>query len=101
MAWYQSYYASPAGLNKTKFAATTVYFFLFLNMIKLIPFALFGRFHVDQLLADLWMLPIIPLGVVIGYGIVKIMREKHYTRLIYLTLAMTSSLLVFKALTGT
>lgn len=96
----QMYFLSTK-LKKTQFAATTVYFFLFLNAIKLIPFTLFGRFSREQLIADLWMLPIIPVGVLIGYSIVKIMEEQQYLRFIYLTLSLTSALLVYKALTGT
>ncbi len=94
-------YFLPTGLAKTQFAATTVYFFLFLNAIKLIPFALLGRFSREQLVADLWMLPIIPIGVLLGYGIVRVMREQQYSRFIYLTLTLTSLLLVYKAVTGT
>ena len=93
-------YFLPTGLAKTQFAATTVYFFLFLNALKLIPFAVLGRFNREQLMADLWMLPIIPIGVLAGYAIVRIMQERHYRRFIYLTLALTSGLLVCKALVG-
>jgi len=94
-------YFLPTGLAKTQFAATTVYFFLFLNAIKLIPFALLGRFSKDQLVANLWLLPIIPVGVYLGYTFVRIMREQHYIRFIYITLTITSGLLVYRAITGT
>jgi len=94
-------YFLPTGLAKTQFAATTVYFFLFLNAIKLIPFTLLGRFSREQLIANLWMLPIIPVGVLIGYGIVRTMREQYYRGFIYLALSLTSGLLVYNALTMT
>ena len=93
-------YFLPTGLAKSQFAATTVYFFLFLNAIKLIPFALLGRFSKEQLVADLWRLPIIPFGVLIGDGLVKIMKEEQYIRFIYVTLALTSLLLIYRAVTG-
>ena len=93
-------YFLPTGLAKTQFAATTVYYFLFLNAIKLIPFSLLGRFNREQLMANLWMLPIIPAGVVIGYVIVKYMQERHYIRFIYITLTLTSLLLIYRALTS-
>ncbi len=92
-------YFLPTGLAKTQFAATTVYFFLFLNAIKLIPFTLLGRFNREQLMANLWMLPILPVGVLIGYGIVRTMQERYYKRFIYLALSLTSGLLVINALT--
>ncbi|MBE0585900.1 MAG: sulfite exporter TauE/SafE family protein, partial [Desulfofustis sp.] len=93
-------YFLPTGLAKTQFAATSVYFFLFLNTIKLVPFALLGRFSKEQLTANLWMMPILPVGVLIGYGIVRVMHERLYTRFIYLTLVLTSILLIYRALTG-
>lgn len=94
-------YFLGTGLRKTAFAATTVYFFLFLNALKLIPFALLGRFSKEQLMADLWMLPVIPVGVLLGYAIVRIMQERQYTYFIYFTLSVTSVMLIYKALTGT
>ncbi len=93
-------YFLRTGLAKTQFAATTIYFFLFLNAIKLIPFTLLGRFSREQLIVDLKMLPLIPVGVFIGYFIVRIMQEKHYTGFIYTTLFLTSSILVYRAVTG-
>lgn len=93
-------YFLPTGLAKMPFAATTVYYFLFLNLIKLLPFAAFGRFSSEQLKADLLMLPVIPVGVLAGYGLVKVMRERFYSRFIHLTLCLTSALLVYRALTG-
>jgi len=94
-------YFLPTGLAKTQFAATTVYFFLFLNAIKLIPFTLLGRFNREQLTANLWMLPVIPIGVLMGYAIVRTMREQYYKNFIYLALSLTSGLLVYNALTMT
>ena len=94
-------YFLTTGLKKTQFAATTVYFFLFLNAIKLVPFTLLGRFNREQLIGNLWMLPIIPIGVLIGYTIVRTMHEQHYKRFIYLALSLASGSLVYNALTMT
>ncbi len=93
-------YFLRTGLAKTQFAATTIYFFLFLNALKLIPFALLGRFSKEQLMVDLKMLPLIPIGVLTGYFIVRSMKENHYTSFIYTTLFLTSSVLVFRTITG-
>lgn len=89
-------YFLRTGLVKTQFAATTVYFFLFLNAVKLVPFAFLGRFSREQLMADLRLLPLIPAGVICGYLIVRWMKESHYTRFIYLTLLLTSLVLIIK-----
>lgn len=47
-----------------------------------------------------FMLPLIPVGVLIGYFIVRSMKEKHYTGVIYTTLFLTSSVLVYRAVTS-
>ena len=93
-------YFLPTGLAKTQFAATTVYFFLVLNAVKLIPFAMLGRFSKEQLTANLWLLPVIPAGVLLGYTIVRFMKKQQYIRFIYFSLTVTSALLVYRALTG-
>lgn len=90
-------YFLPTGLNKKAFAGTTVYFFLILNSVKLIPFALLGRFDKQQLTGSLWFLPIIPVGVISGYMLVKLMKQKQYTHFIHITLAITSVILIIKA----
>lgn len=91
-------YFLGTGLHKTQFAATTIYYFIFLNAVKLIPFTMLGRFTKEQLICDAKMLPLIPVGVLLGYFIVRIMKEEHYTRFIYITLFLTSSLLIYRSL---
>lgn len=93
-------YLLPTGLKKNRFAATSVYFFFFLNSIKLIPFALLGRFSKEQLVASIWILPVIPIGVLLGYFIVRIMREHYYIRFIYFSLSITSIFLIYRAITS-
>ena len=93
-------YFLPTGLAKTRFAATSVYFFFFLNTVKLLPFALLGRFSREQLMVSVWILPVIPIGVMLGYLIVRLMREHYYIRFIYLSLSITSVLLIYRAITG-
>lgn len=90
-------YFLPTKLSKKLFAGTTVYFFLILNAIKLIPFTLYGRFSGEQLLLNLYMLPLIPVGVFLGFYIVHKMRDDHYILFIQLTLAITSFVLVLKS----
>ncbi len=91
-------YLLPTRMAKTQFAATTIYYFIFLNYIKLIPFALLGRFSKTQLAVNLWMLPLIPAGVLLGYGIVRIMKQEHYILFIRVSLVLTSALLVYRAM---
>lgn len=91
-------YLLPCRLSKEIFAGTTVYFFLILNGVKLIPFAIFGRLNKEQILGNLWRLPLIPAGVLAGYTLVRIMKEKHYIQFIQFSLLTTSFLLIIKSL---
>jgi len=71
-----------------------------LNMIKLIPFGLLGRLQAPNLKLAAVMLPIVPVGVLAGYGIVRILKPRHYVGIIYVVLTLTSVLLIQKALVG-
>ncbi|TFG62890.1 MAG: sulfite exporter TauE/SafE family protein [Spirochaetales bacterium] len=91
----QMYYL-PQKLPKMQFAGTMTGYFFFINLVKLLPFALLGRFTMGNLMLGVWMLPVIPLGVGAGYLLVRLMKEKHYIYLIYAVLVLTSALLLKK-----
>jgi len=86
-------------LPKERFAATMVYFFLLLNLFKLIPFTFLGRFSSDQLLSQLWLIPLLPVGVVLGFQLVRRMPEQTYRQFINWTLLAASCILIWQSLT--
>lgn len=83
-------------LMKERFAATTIYFFLLLNVAKLVSFIGYGRLNKEQLLSELWMLPILPVGVLLGFYIVRVMPDNNYRPLANITLALSSLGLVWQ-----
>lgn len=91
-------YLLPQGLPKLVFAATTAAYFWFLNLAKMVPFAMLGRIHTGNLRLALLVLPVIPLGVGAGYLAVRIMKPKHYVGFIYAILFLTSVILIAKTL---
>jgi uncharacterized protein len=93
-------YFVPQQLGKLRLAGTMVAFFWGLNLIKLVPFGMLGRLEVGNLMLALWMAPVIPLGVGIGYGLVRILKEKYYVGLIYGALVITSGMLIHRAFAG-
>ncbi len=93
-------YLLPMQLPKLEFAATHAGFFLVLNLVKLGPFLAAGRITRAHAALGLALLPVIPLGVVAGYGLVHLTPAGHYRRFIYAVLAITSGLLLVKALAG-
>jgi hypothetical protein len=93
-------YLLPRRLPKLEFAGTNAMFFLLLNFIKLIPFAVLGRLDAATLKLGAAMLPVVPVGVLAGYGLVRVLKPAHYTGIIYGVLTITSVLLIGKGLSG-
>ncbi len=91
-------YLLPQQLEKKKFAGTSCAFFWMLNLIKLLPFAMFGRIQTENLKLGGVLLPVIPLGVAFGWWLTHKTEQKHYTILIYAVLLITSVTLILKAL---
>lgn len=90
-------YLLPQQLEKKKFAGTNCAFFWMLNLIKLIPFIWLGRIQPDNLKLGGVLLPVIPLGVAVGWWLTHKTNQKHYTALIYVVLLITSVTLILKA----
>jgi uncharacterized membrane protein YfcA len=91
-------YLLPQQLEKKKFAGTSCAFFWLLNLVKLVPFALLGRIQPENLKLGGVLLPVIPLGVALGWWLTHKTEQKHYTLLIYAVLLITSVTLILKAI---
>jgi len=89
-------YLLPQRLGKLEFAGTTAGFFLILNAVKLMPFATMGRLDRDKLMLLVPMLPVIPLGVLLGYVLVSVLKPQHYRMFIFTVLFGTSILLIIR-----
>jgi uncharacterized membrane protein YfcA len=88
----------PQKLPKMQFAATNCAYFFLLNLIKLVPFVFLGRIQPDHLKLGIVMLPVIPIGVLTGYGLVRFTRDRHYAAFIHAVLAITSVVLIINGL---
>ena len=91
-------YLLPQRLSKKQFAGTLAAYFFVLNLVKMVPFIALGRIRPEGLHLGLRILPVIPLGVAAGYGLVHVMKSKHYVVFIYAVLFVTSCLLIARAL---
>jgi uncharacterized membrane protein YfcA len=87
-------YLLPQKLPKKQYVATNGMFFLAINLVKLVPFAILGRITPRSLALGGVMVPVIPLGVLLGWWLAHKTRQEHYTLLIYAILLMTSVLLI-------
>lgn len=88
----------PQKLPKMQFAATNCAYFFLLNLIKLVPFVLLGRIQPEHLKLGFVLLPVIPVGVMAGYVLVRFTRDHHYAAFIHTVLAVTSVVLILSAL---
>ena len=81
-------------LTPVEFNATTVIFFLVLNLIKA-PFYYFaGLLDFNRLLQIMWVLPLIPLGVWAGLWSSRRIDKKIFEKAILALLVLTGVLLV-------
>jgi uncharacterized membrane protein YfcA len=61
-----SIYLLPLRLDKTIVVGTSALFFAIVNALKLIPYALLGQLHFENLKVSLILLPVAPIGVLLG-----------------------------------
>lgn len=92
-------YFLPQGLNKMALAASMAGFFFILNLVKVIPYFFSGQFTREGLFLCTLMLPVIPVGVAVGYTGVRLMKGETYRAFIYSILFCTSCLLIYRSLT--
>ena len=83
-------------LTPTTFVATSALFFMALNWIK-VPYYLFaGLFDFELLRNFLWLLPLLPAGVLSGKWLVKRVGKQPFEIIIYLLLTLSAVLLLIK-----
>jgi uncharacterized protein len=88
----------PQKLPKQEFVATMTGYFMILNLVKMVPFSAMGRIQAQYLLLGLVMLPVIPLGVLSGFGLNRVTRPEHFNVLVYCALAVASFFLIYNGL---
>jgi uncharacterized membrane protein YfcA len=88
-------YLLPQRLDKTLFVGTTVILFAILNYVKLIPYALLGQLHVDNLLTSLVLAPFVPIGFWLGIKLHDQVNEKLFYNLAYFFLFVTGMKLLY------
>ncbi len=82
-------YVLPQRLPKEIYAGTSVIFFATANAIKLIPYSMLGQFSPSNLSVSAALLPLVPVGVLIGRWLNRRLRED-----IFYAIVMTAIFLV-------
>lgn len=71
----------PLQLPKATFASTTILFFAIINFVKLIPYAWLGQINSTTLVTSIALLPLAPIGVLIGIYLHHRVSEKLFYRI--------------------
>jgi len=82
-------YVLPQQLPRDVYAGTGIIFFASVNALKLIPYSLVGQFSATNLSVSAVLLPLVPIGVVIGVWLNRRLNEK-----VFYAIVMSAILLV-------
>ncbi len=88
-------YAIPLRLPPTTFAATMAVFFFTINIAKWVPYAWLGLLDTRNMLTSLMLLPLAPVGVLIGVRVARRIDPKLFYRFITVGMLLTGSKLVW------
>jgi uncharacterized membrane protein YfcA len=89
-----SVYLLPQRLHPTIYVGTTVILFTVVNYVKLIPYSLLGQLRTESLLTSFVLLPLAPLGIMLGKWLHDRVNEVLFYRIAYGLLLITGLKLV-------
>lgn len=76
-------YMLPQKLDKRLYVGTSVFFFWLVNLMKLPPYAALGQLKFGNLETALVLLPLAPIGMLLGFRLLHIIPEKPFYRIAY------------------
>jgi uncharacterized membrane protein YfcA len=92
-------YMLPQRLDKSLLVGTSVVFFMVVNYVKLVPYALLGQLNPGNLGAALLFSPLAPLGIWLGVWLHRRISEQAFYRVSYALLFMLGVKLIADAFT--
>lgn len=93
-------YLLPKCLAPMTFAGTAGLFFFVVNLVKLPPYYFLGQFSSENLLYSLVLVPVAPLGVLVGRQLVRVSDPQFYYRIIAVFLVIVGLKLIYDGLTA-
>ena len=91
-------YVIPLKMSPVKFTATMAFFFFVINLAKWIPYAWLGLLDTRNMATSLVLLPIAPIGVLVGVRLARRISPVLFYRLVYWGMFLTGVKLVWDAL---
>lgn len=93
-------YLLPKGLEKRLFVGTVAVFFMVVNWMKLVPYALLGQLHAGNLTTSLILLPLAPAGIWLGVWLQSRVSDKVFYGVCYALLLVTGLKLGYDGVVG-
>ena len=90
-----NFFLLPQKLDKTVYVATFTLVFLFINIVKLIPYYLLDQLILENLKISLILSPLAPISIYAGYYLHTKVNERAFYLLIYFFLAIGGVKLIF------
>lgn len=92
-----SAYVLPLRLPPVTFAATMAVFFFIINLSKWVPYGWLGLLDLRNMATSVALLPLAPIGVIVGVRMAHRIDPKLFYRLVYLGMLLTGVKLVWDA----
>jgi len=95
-----SIYLLPLRLDKAVMVGTSVVFFAVINAVKLVPYAWLDLFDAQNLSTSAALAPLAPVGIWIGYHLVRKVPEDLFYRICYGILLVVGLRLLWEGVTA-
>jgi uncharacterized membrane protein YfcA len=70
-------------------------YFTFVNLVKLPIYIYLSMINLNNLKISFFLMPLVVIGVLIGYYLVKVIEEKLFYNIIYILIFLSSFKLIF------
>ena len=90
-----SLYLLPLRMKKEIYVGTRIFFFTFINLIKLPLYINLSMTNLDSFKNSLILFPLALIGILIGYRLIKIIEEKLFYNILYTLIFVTSTKLLY------
>ncbi|MFQ5932291.1 MAG: sulfite exporter TauE/SafE family protein [Nitrospiraceae bacterium] len=95
-----SVYMLPQRLERTLYVGTLAMFYAVVNYAKIGPYAWLGQLHATNLMTSAVLLPLVPVGVLLGRWMHRAVNDDVFYRIILTILFVTGVKLAYDSLTG-
>ena len=90
-----SLYLLPLRMKKEIYVGTRIFFFTFVNLIKLPLYISLSMTNLESFKQSVTLFPVALLGILIGYQLLKIIEEKLFYNILYALIFVTSAKLLY------